>query len=169
MWTPTIKGFWTPENIAAVKSEGVESRISFSYRFSARTQLSLNAIFAYTSSLNNDAGSENFGKQLPYIPLISNSAGAHLSVGPWEADLKWRYYSERYTSYSGTHFGSSVVPAYSVGDLSVGREIEKNKVHFKVRFEVNNLLNASYQSILSRPMPPRNYALSVECRWRQKQ
>lgn len=169
MWTPTIKGFWTPENIAAVKSEGVESRISLSYRFSARTQLSLNAIFAYTSSLNNDAGSENFGKQLPYIPLISNSAGAHLSVGPWEADLKWRYYSERYTSYSGTHFGSSVVPAYSVGDLSVGRKIEKNKVHFKVRFEVNNLLNASYQSILSRPMPPRNYALSIECRWRQKQ
>ena len=169
MWTPTIKGFWTPENIAAVRSEGVESRASINYRISEHTNVSFNAIFAYTLSENNDPQSANYGKQLPYIPRVSSSAGIHIAHNSWEADLKNRYYSDRYTSYSGTSFGGGVVPAYAVSDFSVGHTFEGNKVRFKVRLEVNNLLNTTYQSVLSRPMPPRNYALSVECRWRQNQ
>ncbi|MBR5830754.1 MAG: TonB-dependent receptor, partial [Tidjanibacter sp.] len=56
------------------------------------------------------------------------------------------------------------VPAYHLSDLAFGRNFDRNKVRFKVRFEVNNLFDTYYQSVLSRPMPPRNYAISFECK-----
>lgn len=164
LWTPTIKGFWTPANLAKVNSEGVEARAAAEYRFSDAIHLGMNVIAAYTSSTNGVEGSDTFGRQLPYIPLYSLSGGVELGAGKWSANYKWHYYSERFTSYSGTSFGGGSVDGYHVADVSVSRWVElKNKVRFKVRLEVCNLFDAEYQSVLSRPMPPRSYAISVEC------
>lgn len=165
LWTPTIKGFWTPENLALVRSRGVESRANLSYRFSPRTRLDVNAIFAYTSSVSATEGSGNYGNQLPYVPLYSASAAMRLTAGEWELRYGWQYYSERFTSYSGTSFGGGVVAGYMLSDVSLGRALEVWGVDFKVCAQVNNLFDEVYQSVLSRPMPPRNYALTIECCW----
>ena len=165
MWSPTVKGFWTPENLSAVVSRGVESRANFTIRPSEECTIGLNAIFAITSSTNATPESNSFGKQLPYIPLYSASAGARVAWRAWEVDYKWRYYSERHTSYTGISFAESTIPAYQLSDISISRQAQINKVHFKVRFEVCNLFDTYYQSVLSRPMPPRNYALSLECKF----
>ncbi|MBQ8271615.1 MAG: TonB-dependent receptor [Tidjanibacter sp.] len=166
MWTPTIKGFWTPENIAAVKSRGVESRAKIGFEPNKESRIELNAIVAITSSTNADTESDSYGKQLPYIPLYSASAGLRCEWRQWEMNYKWRYYSERYTTYSGTSFNGSSVPEYSLSDVSLSRDFQlKNKVRFKVRLEVNNLFDTYYQSVLSRPMPPRNYAIALECKF----
>lgn len=165
MWSPTIKGFWTPENLAAVVSRGVESRANLSFSPSEDLRVGLNAIFAITQSTNANTESDSFGSQLPYIPLYSASTGASLVWRQWEMNYKWRFYSERYTAYSGTSFVEGTIPAYQLSDISICRQVQINKVHFKMRFEVNNLFDTYYQSVLSRPMPPRNYALSLECRF----
>ncbi len=165
MWTPTVKGFWTPENLVAVVSRGVESRANLSFHPSEEFRVELNAIFGITSSTNADPESNTFGNQLPYIPVFSASASARVMWRKWELDYKWRFYSERYTSYSGSSFEMGVIPAYQLSDISISRQVKINKVHFKVRFEVCNLFDTYYQSVLSRPMPPRNYALSVECKF----
>lgn len=163
MWTPTVKGFWTPENIAAVRSRGVESRAKVGFKPNEESLVELSAIVAITSSTNADTASASYGKQLPYIPLYSASAGLRCEWRRWEMNYKWRHYSERYTSYSGTSYEGGSVPAYSLSDVVVSRNFElKNKVRFKVRVEVNNLFDTYYQSVLSRPMPPRNYALGLE-------
>lgn len=165
MWSPTVKGFWTPENLAAVASRGVESRANLTFKPNEECSIGLNAIFAITSSTNATPESDSFGRQLPYIPLYSASAGARVTWRLWEMDYKWRYYSERHTTYSGISFDNSTIPAYQLSDISVSRQVKINKVRFKVRFEVCNLFDIYYQSVLSRPMPPRNYALSVECKF----
>lgn len=165
LWTPTIKGFWTPENLTKVRSRGIESRANFSYRFGPERSVDLNAIFTYTTSRNHTPGDENFGNQLPYVPLYSASANAGATYGPWRVDYKWRYYSERFTSYSGTSFGGGSLPGYMVSDVALGRTFDMGEWDVKVRAEVLNLWNEVYQSVLSRPMPPRNYSLSVEIRW----
>lgn len=167
LWTPTIKGFWTPENLARVRSRGVESRANLAYNFSPRTRLEVNAIFAYTSSVNATVGDDNYGNQLPYVPLYSASSAAKLTIGAWELKYGWQYYSERFTSYSGTSFGGGSVAGYNLSDLSLGCVFSAWGVDFRVCGQVNNLFNEVYQSVLSRPMPPRNYTLSVECRWGQ--
>ncbi len=163
LWTPTIKGFWTPENLSAVRSEGVESRANATYSPNKDWSASLNAVFAITSSTNATPDSDTYGNQLPYIPRYSASAGLGLRWHTWELDYKWRYYSERYTSHSNSSYRGSVVPAYNLSDISLCYSWEKNKVRFKARLEVSNLFDTIYQSMLSRPMPPRNYGLTLEC------
>lgn len=166
MWSPTIKGFWTPENISSVVSRGLESRAKIGFKPTEDLRVELSAIFAITSSTNAVPESESFGKQLPYIPLYSSSAGFRCEWREWEIGYKWRYYSERYTTYSGTSFKGSSVPEYSLSDVSLSRDFQlKNKVRFKLRFEINNLFDTYYQSVLSRPMPPRNYAIGLECKF----
>lgn len=163
LWTPTIKGFWTPENLAHVVSGGVESRLGVGVDLASDTHLGLNAVFAYTASENATPDDAHYGNQLPYIPKVSASTGARLDWRNWSFDCKWRYYGDRPTSYSG--FDGDVVSAYSLCDVSIGSDWQINKVRFKVRFEVANLFDTVYQSVLSRPMPPRNYSLSLECRF----
>jgi iron complex outermembrane receptor protein len=165
LWTPTIKGFWTPANLAAVRSRGVESRANLSYRFSPTINLDLHAIFAYTSSVNATPGDANCGNQLPYIPLCSASASAKLTAWGWEMKYGWHYCSERFTSYSGTSFGGGVVDGYMLSDVSLGRGFNIGDVELRVCGQVDNLFNEVYQSVLSRPMPPRNYSLSLEFSW----
>ncbi len=165
LWVPTAKGFWTPENLAAVRSEGVESRANASYSFSEGCALETNAIFSLTASTDASPESPHFGNQLPYIPLYSASVGGRLLWHKWEVGYKWRYYSERATTYSSaTHRGGGV-PAYGLSDASVGYSDTIKGMNFRVRFEVCNLFDKVYQSVLSRPMPPRNYAISLECRF----
>lgn len=165
LWTPTVKGFWTPQNLQRVVSKGVEMRANCMVEIARDCRVECNAIVGYTSSTNATAESDSYGKQLPYIPLYSASAGARLVWGRWEANYKWRYYSERQTMYSGIAYRGSSVPAYQLSDVSIGREVAINKVRFRVRLEVCNLFDSVYQSVLSRPMPPRNYALSLECKF----
>ena len=164
-WTPTIKGFWTPENLSTVRSEGVESRANATYSPTKDWSASLNAVFTITSSTNATAESATYGNQLPYIPRYSASAGATLRWRRWEVDYKWRYYSERYTTFSNDTYRGAVVPAYNLSDISASCSWQKNKVHFKVRFDIYNLFDTVYQSVLSRPMPSRNYGLTLECRF----
>lgn len=165
LWTPTIKGFWTPANLAAVRSRGVESRANVAYSFSPTARLEVNAIWAYTSSVNVTEGSGGYGNQLPYVPLYSASAAARLTLGRWEVKYAWQYYSERYTSYSGSSFGGGVVDGYALSDVSLGRTITLGEVQIGLSAQVKNLFDEVYQSVLSRPMPPRNYAISVEFCW----
>ena len=165
LWTPTIKGFWTPENLAKVKSRGVESKANFLWNFSPRGSVDVDAIFTFSSSINNAEGDKNFGIQLPYIPRYSASVSTGVTFGAWKMDFKWRYYSERFVSYSGTSFGGGSVPAYHVSDIALNRTFNLSGVKLKLRGEILNLFNAVYQSVLSHPMPPRNYALSLEVRW----
>lgn len=166
LWEPTVKGFWTPRNLQRVVSRGVEARANVEYSPRAGLSLECRTIIGYTNSVNATEGSNSYGNQLPYIPRWSASAAVLVRWEAWQFDYKWHLYSDRQTSYSGTSFSSDVVDGYHLSDISLSRTIRcKNKVSFKVRFDINNLFNAEYQSVLSRPMPPRNYALCIECRW----
>lgn len=165
LWTPTIKGFWTPENLAKVRSRGVESKANVAYRFAPEGRVEMNLIFAYTSSVNDTEESAGYGNQLPYVPLYSASAGAKVTLRGWELRYVWQYYSERYTSYSGTSFGGGVVDGYCLSDVALGRDFELWGVGVRAALGVNNLFDVTYQSVLSRPMPPRNYSATLEVRW----
>ena len=166
LWTPTAKGFWTPQNLQYVVSRGVEARANAEVCLWKELKVAGRTVVGYTSSVNATEGSSSYGNQLPYIPRWSASSSLGLLWREWFLDYKWQIYSDRQTSYSGTHFSGDIVEGYSLSNMSLGRTFEvKNKVSFKVIFDINNLLNREYQSVLSRPMPPRNYGLRIECRF----
>ena len=162
LWNPTVKGFWTPENLASVVSQGVEARISGEVRLADGWRISESALWTMTESTDATPDSPHYGNQLPYIPRHSLAATTKVMWRKWSLVHQWHFTDRRQTNYSGSHLRGSYVEAYHLHNLSLERSLTLSELNFKVRFEVNNLLNTEYQSILSRPMPPRNYAICLE-------
>ena len=162
LWNPTIKGFWTPENLARVESRGVEARLWATAKLGGGWSVSESALWTLTNSTDATPESANFGNQLPYIPRHSLSATTKVEWHKWSLTHQWRYVGRRQTNYSGSTMRGGYVEAYHLHTLSLERQMSLQEWNFRVRLEVDNLLNAEYQSVLSRPMPPRNYALCIE-------
>lgn len=162
LWNPTIKGFWTPENLARVESRGVEARLWATAKLGGGWSVSESVLWTLTNSTDATPESANFGNQLPYIPRHSLSATTKVEWHKWSLTHQWRYVGRRQTNYSGSTMRGGYVEAYHLHTLSLERQMSLQEWNFRVRLEVDNLLNADYQSVLSRPMPPRNYALCIE-------
>ena len=143
-------------------SQGVEARISGEVRLADGWRISESILWTMTESTDATPDSPHYGNQLPYIPRHSLAATAKVTWRKWSLVHQWHFTDRRQTNYSGSHLRGSYVEAYHLHNLSLERSLTLSELNFKVRFEVNNLLNTEYQSILSRPMPPRNYAICLE-------
>ncbi len=165
LWRPTFKGFWTPLNIRRVHAYGVESSLGLSADLGRGWQLSLNGMFSMTRSLNQgDAVTENdvsYGMQLPYIPVFTSSAVGRIEWRGWAFIYKWRYYSERYTTSSNDLTVTGVIAPYFMSDISLEKRFSWRWGRLSLRADVNNLFGEEYETVLSHPMPGRNFGFSV--------
>ena len=125
--------------------------------------------FSWTPSLNygeqvneNDA---SYGKQLCYIPLYSAALTPRVTWRNCTLLYKWCYYSERFTTTSNevSHITGRLKPYY-MSDLSLEKRMAFRWLELSVKGVVNNLLGSEYVTVLSRPMPGRNYEVFLEIR-----
>ena len=172
LWMPATQGFWTPVNIKMVHSYGAEIKADAAWRIARRTRLYLTGRGAYTRAVNHaepfgeDDGS--VGRQLVYIPVWTGAVTLRFVWRGWEAAWKWNYASERFGSSSNDRGRLYTVPGGSLNDLSLGVRLPFRRFSVSLRAEANNLLNREYVSVLSHPMPGRNYALGIELRFRSE-
>lgn len=164
LWTPNNKGYWEPSNVRKVHNYGTELSASAKYRPTKDWSLQLSANFAYTPSINRgdplNANDASYGKQLCYVPLYSANASASVAWRGWTLGYQWIHYSERYTTSSNeTQYITGRLLPYYMNDLSLEKAFHLKKVSLSFKAVVNNLLNKEYVTVLSRPMPPRNYTL----------
>lgn len=176
LWVPNTKGFWQPSNVKRVHNYGVELSAGAEYRFPKGVVLHADGNFSWTPSLNygeqansNDA---SYGKQLCYIPLYSAALTPRVAWRNWTLLYKWCYYSERFTTTSNevSHITGRLKPYY-MSDLSLEKRMAFRWLDLSVKGVVNNLLGSEYVTVLSRPMPGRNYEVFLEIRprWSHKQ
>lgn len=165
LWRATAKGFWTPLNIKRVHSYGVELRASIDIDLGRRWSLQANALYTLTHAVNhgdpvsvNDA---SIGKQLPYIPVRSGSATVRLNWRDWSLIYKWNHYSERFTTSSNDLRLSDPVMPYYMSDLSIERRIALRPIDISLRFDIHNLLDEEYETVLSHPMPRINFGFYI--------
>ena len=164
LWTPNTKGFWEPSNVKKVHNYGVEAMIDGSVLLAKDWKLSLIANFAWTPSKNvgedindNDA---SYGKQLCYVPKVSANVNARLQWRTWTLAYQWNHYSERYTTTSNeVNYITGRLKPYYMTDLSLEKTFRFHKVDCAVKGVVNNLYSTEYVTVLSRPMPRRNYEI----------
>ena len=169
LWTPNTKGFWQPSNVREVHNYGVEMTTDNMFVLSKNTKLNISGNFAWTSSKNygerinsNDA---SYGKQLCYIPEYSAAVTPRLLWKNWIFSYKWSYYSERFTTTSNeVSYITGRLKPYYMSDLSVEKRFSWKWVELSVKGIVNNLFGSEYVTVLSRPMPRRNYELFLEIR-----
>ena len=165
LWLPDIRGFFRPRNVKSVKSYGIEGNLDLGLRPSRHWHIDLAGSISWTPSVNTgepfSEGDMSVGKQLPYVPKLSLAAGLEIGWRSWSAGYNWRYYSRRYTMSSNedTFYGS--LRPYFMSDINVAKRFEWRPLDLSLKLAVNNLFNADYQTIMSRPMPGINFEFFV--------
>lgn len=159
LWKPTRYRYWEAENIAEVFSRGMDMQIGSGLEL-GDLSVDLKAGHTYTRSTNEGDASGNdgsAGQQLIYIPVHASMAYLNLSREGYFLNWTLRYTGRRYTQPGGNE---SLNP-YTLNDLHAGKNWKIGSAIAGLRFSVYNLFNVSYQAIRSRPVPMRNYALTI--------
>lgn len=160
LWTPSY-GIWTPENIQQVWSRGLESETRISIPISKVT-LQIKNSFAFTKSTNESnlaSTDERIHKQLIYVPLYKNSFTTSIQLKRISVGCIYNY-----TSWSFiTSDNSDYINPYHIFDTYVtySTRLVKSKSSISINARINNISNKSYQVVASRPMPLRNYQVTL--------
>lgn len=149
-WIPNASGVWIPENTDKVITYGSELGLEWQKSL-GEFQLKLNGSYAYTISENKQTQ-----KQLIYVPY--HKANGQVDLGYKRASV---YYQ---CLYNGKVFTSSdnfyELEGYFISNAGFEYRLGKQK-NISALFQVLNFENKFYQNVLSRPMPGRNYNVSI--------
>lgn len=166
LWTPNTKGYWEPSNVKKVHNYGVEASVKGDAMLAKELKLSLSANFAWTPSKNmgenfnsNDA---SYGKQLCYVPERSANINARLQWKTWTLAYQWSHYSERFTTTSNeVGYITGRLKPYYMSDISLEKNFFFSKCSGSIKGVINNLLSTEYVTVLSHPMPRRNFEIYI--------
>ena len=165
IWLPTIKGFFSPRNVKSVHAYGVELKGDATFSPWKDWNFDVNGSFSWTPSVNTGdkmtEADRSVGKQLPYIPRYSASATARAAWKSWAILYKWCLYSERFTMTSNDYTLTGNLPAYSISNITLEKNLSLKPVDLQFKLAVNNLFDEDYLSVLSRPMPGINFEFFI--------
>ncbi len=163
VWRPSESIYWTAQNIKKVFSRGLEYSFDLKGVYKKiEYQFITNYAFTKTTNQKSDLQEDkSISKQLIYIPKNTFGIFATLLYQKFYIRTNINYIGKRYTT-SSNYENRHTLPAYSICNISVGKDyLFKNK-KINLTFKVNNLLNKQYQAILYRAMPGRNYSLMLK-------
>ena len=159
LWQPTAFGYWKSENIQEVVSRGGEANWSVRTRWNKwRNVTTLQ--YGYTSSVNQLVKQENDaskGKQLIYVPEHTANLFSHFNYKQWQLIYQLNYIGLRYTTTDNSDF----LPFFNLHSLKIQRAVQLLKHQLSISAQVNNLFDTDYQAIQWRPMPGRNYGITL--------
>jgi vitamin B12 transporter len=148
-WNPNEIRLWQPTNITKVQTYGLESNLNFDKKITAFHNIKANLNYGYTISEN-----ELTKKQLLYVPFHKLSGNLAYSYKNLTFFTSYLFNGAVFTSLDNTYF----LKEYTV--VNSGLEY----LFFKrctLGFMANNLFNESYQAVLQRPFPGRNYTINI--------
>ncbi|MDX1761954.1 MAG: TonB-dependent receptor, partial [Christiangramia sp.] len=148
-WVPSTGGMWRPENTEETLNYGLEVTSSWNKNVAGHI-LKLNGTYAYTQAL--DQGTD---KQLIYVPAHKATASAGYGIGRFDSYFQMLYNGKVFTSSDNRY----TLSPYTVANAGLGYDLLKNSLELGI--EVQNVFNASYESMPSRPMPGRSYYSSL--------
>lgn len=154
----------TPKNIRSVRSTGVE----VSYRWEpVEDFLSVSANYSSSStkkSAEDFPGDRNVNTQLIYVPQETAMLSASVSqtfensfLTQVAGTVATSFVGFRYTTEDNLNF----LPSYMTVNCNVRARVAISPVRCVVRFDVNNLFDKEYQTIVSYPMPGRSYKFTL--------
>ena len=158
-WVPGPGGNPSPINLLKVYSRGTETSSFISYKYDKlKCKIGFNSAYVLSTStesnLENDA---SVNKQLIYTPRYNYGGSFSFSLDKFNFSYYHNYIGYRFTTSDNT----SWLKPYQYANLKVGYGYGFQKLNVSVAFHVNNLYNSSYVVIAQRPMPLRNYEVSL--------
>ncbi|HTX87645.1 MAG TPA: TonB-dependent receptor [Bacteroidales bacterium] len=162
VWVPTGgSAEFRPQNVKQVLSRGIESGINLTANLWGMN-LKWNSTYNFCRSTYEKTaipGDSSVGNQQMYIPVHTFNITLTLA--------KWNFYLTYNNSYTGRRYtdpsNETYMPAYDLSNIIFGKNFHLKKFILSLQLQVNNLFDLDYQSIANRPMPGRNFALTVRC------
>lgn len=158
LWKP-FNNYWKAENIQEVWARGVETNLSFDHRFGKSRMLArLSYTYSRSSSEADDNQPGTKGKQILYTPLHNAGGKLAAEVETWQMALMGNYTGSSYT----TSDNSEELPAFFLTDISLQKQFLTKYIEYGLALRVNNVFDVDYQLVAYRPMPGRNYQLTLQ-------
>jgi vitamin B12 transporter len=158
IWQPASID-WAPQNLKQVWSRGAEFDGKISYALNKCT-ISYHFMVNYvlsTNSQSNVPNDETIGKQLLYVPRVTQQHQLLAAFKTWHIALLQNYVGLRFT----TTDNSDWLSAYSPTTFMAGKQFNINRFALVISVQVNNVLNNEYQAVADRPMPGRNFLINT--------
>ena len=165
LWQPDSSGNFKPANISEVHARGIEVGLNLEWNL-YKFRISLNNAYNFCRSTNEKAtvpDDSSVGKQLIYTPEHTLNSILTINRSGFYGSYVFSYVSERYTSSDY----SSFMPGYYLSNIIFGKNFHMKKFILSLQLHLNNLFDLDYQSIADRPMPGRNYALTLKFNFRK--
>lgn len=165
LWLPTASGSYKPINISEVHARGLEAGLNLAWSL-YRFRFSFNNTYNYCLSTNEKATiaeDNSTGKQLIYTPEHTLNSTLTINRSGYYGSYVFSFISKRYTSPDN----SSFMPGYYLSNIILGKNFHLKKIILSLQLHLNNLFDLDYQSIVNRPMPGRNYALTLKFNFRK--
>jgi vitamin B12 transporter len=162
IWLPR-GNFWSPENIREVRNTGLEYTIDAIYSLGS-WDFEFQVNYNWVRAINQTNISENDrskGLQLPYTPEHKFQSLFSVSRGLIKTYINYHFTGSRFVTTDNI----SQLPSYTLWDWGIRMgEWEVGALKGRWGFQINNVLNTSYEVLRLRAMPGRNYQLNIQIR-----
>ncbi len=156
VWQPrSSDGKWKPVNKSIGVSSGFELGANLSIYLGEST-FGVKESYSYTNAKTSDDDGDTWERQI-YTPEHNSNTTVWWEYKNIRANFLLNYYSQRNTDYVGNS-----LPAYSLGDFSLGYNFKIHNLGISLLAKVNNLWDTQYQVTSGYAMPMRNYMLSAK-------
>ena len=147
-WSPGNNGEWSPNNVAKVTTYGAEFLGNYKKNFGNHF-IDFSTTYGYTFSKD-----EKKDKQLIYVPNHKFTAALAYSYQKLAAHYQYLFNGEVFTSSDNFY----TLDSYLVSNVGIDYDFGKKEI-LKIGITVLNFFNENYQSVVTRPMPGRNYSM----------
>jgi vitamin B12 transporter len=149
---------WSMQNIGSVNIKGLDGKLQIAFKELNSINVFSTLTYSYQQALDvSNSSSDGYKKQIAYTPLHNFNANIIANYKTLSVGYNITSTSARYTL--GLQTFENTVQPFVLHDANIAFELNK---HFRLKFELNNLFNTSYQIVQYYPMPLRNYRLQLQ-------
>lgn len=159
VWLPGNNSYFTPQNLKQIWSRGFELEAYIEYN-KKNLLLSNRSMYAYTKSTNKKSAitnDESIGRQLLYTPIYN--VKNIFSITFKNTGLFNEYTLASWRAVSTDNY--DYLSWYQVFNFGIFQKFSFKKNSLTISVAINNAFNQHYEIIKYRPMPLRNYSLSL--------
>lgn len=159
LWLPGEGGYWTPENVRQVWSRGLENQLGWHQQW-GNGGLRGQVCYTFTRATVQESSQPRdgaIGQQLIYTPEHQGRGRLSLNWSGWHLSYSHNFTGRRYTLSDNSQW----LTGYWLGQMRLSYSWRCNRLGGSLDFNIHNLWNTPYTVIADRPMPGRNYALSL--------
>ena len=161
-WQPTDFGYWEPVNLKSIENKGVEASVKYKYLNNKKaSKIKANFFYTFTRSTNlsfSNGSEELINKQTVYVPMHKATFFLSYSYKKLSFSYSQLYNSRVFIDASN----SAYLPHYFPANAGVDYLINFKQIKLKLGLKVINLYNEQYHVTANRPIPGRNYSVTLK-------